>query len=232
MTHDTATALFIAGPARLDPESAVRYDESLLEDVQVGRRGAVVRVWTNDWCVVLGRNNKPDEWVNESALAADCVPLVRRDSGGGAVIHHPGNVNFSLVAPRAILGGIAPKNAMSVFLAVVIRALAHCNIEAVHTGISDLSVDGRKISGNAERFKTNAVLHHGTLLLASEIERMERYLKTPPNRPGVPHREFVAGLRELGYPIGLGRICEAFARAAVESFGWRLGKLNQDKLEA
>jgi len=216
--RETATSgRFIAGPA--DPESAVRYDESLLEDVQAGKRGAVVRVWTNDWCVVVGRNNKLDEWIDQDAIDDDGVPIIRRDSGGGAVIHHPGNVNFSFIAPRAMLGGITPKDAMRVFLAVVIRALAHLDIEAVHTGISDLSVKGRKISGNAERFKSNAVLHHGTLLLTSEVERMARYLRIPPNRPNVSHRNFVAGLRELGYPVGFERICEAVARASAESFG-------------
>lgn len=213
------TGDLITGPAGLSPHAAVHLEEILLNDVQSGSRRCVMRIWRNDWCAVLGRNNKESEWINEDALAADGVPVIRRDSGGGTVIHHPGNLNYTFIVRREIAGISSPTSAIPYFLKIVERALAYLDVEAEHRGVSDVFAKGHKISGNAERIKSRAILHHGTILMQSELERMQRYLKIPPNRPGIPHKGFVAGLWELGFPVGFGRMSGALARAFSETTG-------------
>ncbi|MEP0815047.1 MAG: lipoate--protein ligase family protein [bacterium] len=213
-------ARLLHGPAGLAPREAVELEERILDAVQREECGPVLRIWINGWCAVLGRNNNPDDWINSDALDADGVPWFHRDSGGGAVIHHPCNLNYSFFVQRADLFGLSVKDAPSFFLAIVARALAHLDIAAARKGISDLVVDGMKISGNAARVKSRAVLHHGTILLRAETARMSRYLPVPPNRPGVPHEGFVAGLWDLGYPAGVERISEAMVRASSENLGW------------
>lgn len=218
-----ADGLFISGPAGLGPVDAVRLEERLLAEVQSGGVPAIARVWRNGWCAVLGKNNKEEEWINAGALEADGVPVIRRDSGGGAVIHHPGNLNFTFIMARDLASGImSPTSAIPYFIAIAARAMSFLDVSAQHRGVSDLFVDGYKVGGNAQRIKSRAILHHGTVLMKSELERMERYLKIPPNRPGVPHRGFVAGLWELGYPVGFGRLSHALARAFSEVAGIKL----------
>lgn len=229
--NDQAAAICaksLSGPQGLSPTEAVLLDEVLLDLVQAGKTSPVFRLWVNDWCVVLGRNNKPEEWINEERIKKEGLPVIRRSSGGGTVLHHPKNLNYSWILPRAHAGlapGIAVKDVHKYFLGIVIRALAYLDIEARHEGLSDVFVGERKVSGNAARIKSRAILHHGTILLFSEIERMEQFLKVPPNRSGVPHKGFVAGLWELGFPAGIGRLSESFKRATAEVLGWKLTDL-------
>ncbi len=213
------TGDLIFGPPGLSPPDAVRLEEILLDGVQSGNRDCAVRIWRNGWCAVLGRNNKESEWINEDALSADGVPVIRRDSGGGTVIHHPGNLNYTFILRRDSAGISSPASAIPYFIRIVVRALSYLDVEAEHRGVSDIFAKGRKISGNAERIRSRAILHHGTILMRSELERMERYLKIPPNRPGVPHEGFVAGLWELGFPVSFGRMSGALARSFSETAG-------------
>lgn len=215
-------AVLYRGPHGLDPRASVALESALLDEVQNERLEPILRLWINGWCVVLGKNNRLDEWIDTANLEADGVPYFHRDSGGGTVIHHPGNLNYTFIVPKSLLPTISPTNAIRLFTGVLVRALAHLDIRAERTGVSDVTVDGVKISGNAARFKSRALLHHGTVLLTSELARMERYLKVPPNRPDVPHRGFVAGLREMGYPVGIERLCESITRASAETFDWRI----------
>ncbi len=219
---NTQEAHLYRGPYGLEPRASVELESVLLDEVQNGRSLPILRLWINDWCVVLGKNNKPDEWIDVANLEADDVPYFHRDSGGGTVIHHPGNLNYTFIVPKTLLPAVNPTSAIRLFTGVLVRALAYLDIHAERTGVSDVSVDGIKISGNAARFKSRALLHHGTVLLTSELSRMERYLKVPPNRPDIPHRGFVAGLREMGYPVGVERLCESLARAAAETFNWHI----------
>jgi len=225
---DVIEARLLKGPSGLGPMAATLLDEVLLDEVQAGRLPALLRLWINDLCVVLGRNNKEEEWIHSEALNSDNVPYFHRDSGGGTVVHHPYNLNFTWIVPRNHLPGVSPKSAIGLFLSIVVEALAHLGIRSEMRGVSDVFVGEWKVSGNAERFKSRAVLHHGTILLRSETERMDRYLKTPPNRPDVMHDEFVKGLWDAGYPVGFERLSESLARATAEVLGWRLSNWGID----
>ena len=163
--------------------------------------------------VIIGRGNKPEEWADAAAAEADGIPVIRRFSGGGAVYLNEDVLNYSFTLPREFLGGDAvadyagsggdthrgsPTYYIAVFRGLVIRSLSGLGGEWSATGTSDISLNGRKISGNAQRISAGLVLHHGTLMLRCPLAEINRYLPIPPNRPGVPHSGFVTGLAEEG----------------------------------
>jgi len=162
-----------------------------------------------DPCLVLGSNNAEAEWVYAETARADGVPLLRRFSGGGTVYLDRDVLNYSFVMPRERLeaacrtAGLGEQSTTRRYIGLCRRIVVSALERQLGpgfglSGISDISLNGRKLSGNAQRIAADAVLHHGTLLVRCPLAAIERYLPVPPNRPGVGHREFVTGLIEEG----------------------------------
>lgn len=206
-----------------DPAANLAYEEALFEAHKAERR-ATLLFYVNAPCVVLGRGNREAEWVNSAACAADAVPILRRFSGGGAVYHDEHNLNYSLSLPKQILEALAParpgqtltQRYIDFFRGLLLEALLPLSPGFSATGLSDLSLNGRKVSGNAERITASRVLHHGTLMLRCPLAAIERYLPIPPNRPGVSHSGFLTGLEAEGLAAGLEEI-----EARIEAACWR-----------
>jgi len=179
--------------------------------------------YVNSPCIVLGRANAETQWVDEAACAADGVPVLRRFSGGGTVYHDLDNLNYSFILPRKWLdravGAPGIHAYIDCFRQLIIRALSPLSPGFTETGLSDISLQGRKVSGNAQRIASSVVLHHGTLMLRCPLDAIERYLPVPPNRPGVPHRDFVGGLRELGVAAGMPELQQSIAAEFVRTVG-------------
>lgn len=160
-------------------------DEALLLEAEEGRGGEVLRLWR--WprpAVVLGAGGVIADDIDEAACADDGVPLARRASGGGTVLLGPGCLLFSLVldvsrAPELGLIGASYRW----ILGRIAQVLAEIQSGIELAGISDLAVNGRKFSGNAQQRKRRFILHHGTLLHGFDLELVGRYLKLPPRRP-------------------------------------------------
>jgi lipoate---protein ligase len=118
-------------------------------------------------CAVLGRNQNP--WIEVRAGAG--LPVIRRVSGGGTVYHDEGNLNWSIVAPREAHDRCAE-------LALLVSALAELGVEAAADERGAIRIAGTgaragdKVSGSARRLLRDRVLHHGTLLVAADLERM------------------------------------------------------------
>lgn len=166
-----------------DAADDVALDEALLLDAEDGREGEVLRVWERPTpAVVLGSGCKLLDDVDVDACQRDGVPLVRRSSGGGTVLLGPGCLCYSLVLAfdRARpLGEIRPS--FEWIMGRVIAALGLAGVE--QAGISDLAIDGRKFSGNAQQRKRRHLLHHGTILYALDLEAVGRYLRVPERQP-------------------------------------------------
>jgi len=127
----------------------------------------------NSPAVIIGRNQAAHREVNTKYLFENNIPVVRRISGGGAVFHDKGNLNFTFI--RRCEEGKQVDFFRHTF--PVIQCLASMGVEAKFEGKNDLKVDGLKISGNAEYVYHGRVLHHGTLLFNSSLDILKNCLR-------------------------------------------------------
>jgi lipoate-protein ligase A len=151
---------------------------------------------------VLGPSCRLLDDVHLAACQQDGVPVLRRASGGGTVLQGPGCLSYALVLPRAWHPALADIRTTHQFiLERMARSLHRWEPATAWRGISDLAIDGLKVSGNAQRRKRHALLFHGTILHAMQSHRIMRYLKQPVRQPdyrqGRPHERF---LRTINVP--------------------------------
>ena len=184
-----------------DPASNLACDEALLELCEKNEEDGLLRVWEpTRYFVVLGYSNKIASEVKVAACQAKGVPLFRRFSGGGTVLQGPGCLNYSLAVSNERLGIPADLTASYRFvLEQHVKFCAGQGCEAVQIqGISDLALNGRKFSGNAQHRKRLCTLFHGTFLLNFDIPLIETFLKMPSRQPAYrmerSHRNFLCNL--------------------------------------
>ena len=126
-------------------------------------------LWKNQRTVVIGYNQNPSAECNVQLLLDESGHLMRRGTGGGAVYHDLGNINFSFIADRKLYD-------VQRQLSVIQEALKTYGLEAEISGRNDLLCQGRKFSGNAFARGSVNNLHHGTLLIKTDGAMMQRYL--------------------------------------------------------
>lgn len=129
----------------------------------------VLFLWRNRPCVVIGRFQNPWEECRLRAMEQDGVVLARRQSGGGAVYHDLGNMNFTFISPRNTYN--RQRN-----FTIILDALKACGISAVLSSRNDILIQGKKVSGSAFRIAQTRAFHHGTLLINADIANIVRYL--------------------------------------------------------
>jgi lipoate-protein ligase A len=187
-----------ADAAARDAGRHIAEDHALLHAVETGTSEHLVRYWhVLRPAVVIGRHGVVIDDVNLDACHADGVPVVRRFSGGGAVVLGPGCLNYavalSLVSHPALADVAA---SFRIVLETVVAALAVPGLTVA--GGTDLAIGGRKVSGNAQRRGRRAILHHGTLLFDFDPGLGTKYLKEPARRPAYRgerrHRDFLGNL--------------------------------------
>jgi len=202
------------------PAANLACDEALLEACEDSPEGEVLRFWEpREYFVVLGYANRAESEVNLAACAEAKIAVYRRCSGGGTVLQGPGCLNYSLVlnvAEHPALQGTA--TASRHIMARQRQALAGVLGQAVCVaGTSDLALDGRKFSGNAQRHKRAALIFHGTFLLNFNLALMEKFLPMPSRQPdyrqGRTHGQFLAN---LGVPAALVKLALREAWSAAE----------------
>ncbi|RKX43743.1 MAG: lipoate--protein ligase [Verrucomicrobia bacterium] len=159
--------MLIVESQSLDVHRNLAIEEYLME--RVVDRGPVLFLWRSDCAVVMGKNQNPWRECRLGLMRAEKVPLARRISGGGTVYHDAGNLNYCVIVDRT---QYREEQAYE----MVLNALEAFGIHAEKTGKSNLSVNGFKFSGNAFCFRKGRALHHGTLLLNTDLERLTRYL--------------------------------------------------------
>ena len=155
-------------------------------------------LWRNRRTVVIGQNQNPYSEVNVEALEADGGYLMRRKTGGGAVYHDDGNLNFSFVIPKELYDQQRQ-------FSVIQRAVESFGLHTELSGRNDILAEGRKFSGNAFSKGHINDLHHGTLLISGDMSDLARYLKPKPaklQKHGVASvRSRVVNLAELNPEI-------------------------------
>jgi len=159
--------MLIVESQSLDVYRNLAIEEYLMEHAT--GHGPVLFLWRSGCAVVMGKNQNPWRECRLDRMREAGVPLARRISGGGTVYHDAGNLNYCVIVDRT---EYREEQAYE----MIFQALGHFGIRAEKTGKSNLSVDGLKFSGNAFCFRKGRALHHGTLLLNTDLERLNRYL--------------------------------------------------------
>ncbi len=127
-------------------------------------------LWQNQNTIVIGKNQNPWKECQIPLLEKENVYLARRISGGGAVFHDLGNLNFTFIIPKEMYD-------LSRQLKVILNAMQSLGIPAEFKGRNDLVVQDRKFSGNAFCYQSKQALHHGTILVSADLEKLTRYLQ-------------------------------------------------------
>ena len=168
------------------PAENLACDEALLDLCESGFAEEVLRFWESpNHFVVVGYGNKVEAEVDVAVSRADGIPVLRRCSGGGTVLQGPGCLNYSLVL--LIDAHHELENITSANCHIMKRNAAALSKVIGKTasveGFTDLALDGRKFSGNAQRRKRTHLLFHGTFLLDFDLQLIERYLRAPSRQP-------------------------------------------------
>jgi len=130
-------------------------------------------LWQNEPSIIVGKHQNTLAEINHSLVMKNNISVVRRISGGGTVVHDPGNLNFSFIKT----GDREKLVDFKKFTQPIIDFLNQLGIPARFEGKNDLRVNGLKISGNAEHVYKNKVLHHGTLLFSSDLSQLNHFIK-------------------------------------------------------
>ncbi|MBO5867490.1 MAG: lipoate--protein ligase, partial [Oscillospiraceae bacterium] len=197
-----------------DPYRNIATEKYLLE--QGDEDSCILYLWQNAHTVVIGRNQNAWSECRTSLLTEEAGKLARRLSGGGAVYHDMGNLNFTFLVSDADYD-------VDRQLSVIQAACEKLGIPTERSGRNDLLADGKKFSGNAFYHSKGRAYHHGTLLMEADMEKLSRYL-TPPKAKleakGVASvRSRVTNLKALCPEITCQRLKQCLQEAFGEIYG-------------
>jgi len=186
-------------------------DEWLLDHLD--EDDLILYFYVNKNAVIIGKSQNPWRECNVAAMDRDGVQLVRRITGGGAVFHDEGNLNFSFIAGKK-------RYDTDRQFAMIMDAVRSFGIPCELTGRNDMQTDGRKFSGNAYCHRGHNSQHHGTLLIHADMTRLQHYLNVDPRKlkaKGVASiRSRVCNLTEflpdLTVPAMLAALKEAYGK--------------------
>ena len=142
-------------------------------------------LWQNDNTIVVGKHQNTAEEINADFVRTHGVRVVRRLSGGGAVYHDLGNLNFTFVMDAGADSALD----LHLFCQPVARALQKLGVDAQVNGRNDITIDGQKFSGNAQYRKQGRIMHHGTLMFDSDLSVVAQALQVSQDKiesKGIP----------------------------------------------
>lgn len=153
----------------LDPHYNLALEEFALKNLDP--KESYIILWQNAPSVIIGRFQNTIEEINQDFIEKNQINVVRRMTGGGAVYHDMGNLNFSFIEKAT-----GKDINFHKFTKPVVKALTKMGIEAEHTGRNDITIDNKKFSGNAQYHYKGKVLHHGTILFNAKLEDVQAAL--------------------------------------------------------
>lgn len=159
----------------LDPCYNLAFEEYVLTS---RTEGDYLLLWQNENTIVIGRNQNAEAEIDRAFVEAHQIRVVRRETGGGAVYHDLGNLNYSFITDA----GDTRQLEIPRFTRPVVEALRGLGLRAEASGRNDILVEGRKVSGTAQRILRQRILHHGTLLFDSDPGAVAGALNADPSK--------------------------------------------------
>jgi lipoate-protein ligase A len=198
------------------PQENVALDEALLDEAEeAGGPHETLRIWESSQAmVVVGRGSRVDQEVERARCDWDQVPILRRCSGGAAIVAGPGCLMYAVILsyrkhPQLRMVDVAHRFVLEQLKA----ALQHLAPGIDLRGTSDLAVGDRKVSGNSVRCRREHLLYHGTILYDFSLPLVAHYLKRPPRQPDYrQERDHLSFVANLSIP------CDALRRAIIEQW--------------
>lgn len=154
-----------------DPYYNLALEEYVFE--QLDRSQDWLMLWQNHNTIVIGKYQNTIEEINAEYVAEQNISVARRLSGGGAVYHDRGNLNYTLIVDQDETFDFN----FRYFVLPVTEALKTFGIEAEFSGRNDVTIGGRKFSGNSQYIKKQRILHHGCIMLDSNLNHVEQALR-------------------------------------------------------
>ena len=154
-----------------DPAYNLAFEEYVLNN---RTEGDILILWQNANAVIIGRNQNTAQEVDSTFVAEHGIRVVRRNTGGGAVYHDLGNLNYSFITDDC--------DDRKSFAQPVVKALQGLGLDACASGRNDILVNGLKVSGTAQQITKGRILHHGTLLFDSDPSMISGAWTPDPNR--------------------------------------------------
>lgn len=168
------------------PKENLAVEAIILEKMGKDCSFPILRLWeSSQYFVVCGRGNDPETEVYTDRCKMDKIPVLRRVSGGGTVLQGPGCLNYAFIMPIPTEGPLLQiQSTTQSVLELVQSQLNGAFPSSISiSGISDLTSNGKKFSGNAQRRTRTAILFHGTILYDFDLNLVPKYLKMPSKQP-------------------------------------------------
>ncbi|KAF5091069.1 lipoate--protein ligase [Acetobacterium wieringae] len=154
-----------------DPQKNLAFEEYVFN--QMDKDESYFLLWQNDNAVIVGKHQNTIEEINQEYIKENDIKVVRRLSGGGAVYHDLGNLNFTFIVNEAG----QEQFDFQTFTRPLVEALKTLGVNAEFNSRNDLAIDGKKFSGNSQYAKRGRILHHGTILFNSNLATIQSALK-------------------------------------------------------
>lgn len=135
-------------------------------------------LWQNANTIVVGKHQNTFAEINAAYVDAHDIQVVRRLSGGGAVYHDLGNLNFTFISKTGAEGTFD----FATFCQPIVNVLKEMGVQAQVSGRNDMTIDGQKFSGNSQYMKQGRVMHHGTILYDSDLSVVQNALNVPKDK--------------------------------------------------
>ncbi|MFI3168468.1 MAG: biotin/lipoate A/B protein ligase family protein [Faecalibacterium sp.] len=154
-----------------NPYQNLALEEHLFTTLPTGE--SALLLWQNENTIVVGKHQNAAQEINPDYVATHGIKVARRLSGGGAVYHDMGNLNFTIITPTAAFEALHFQS----FVKPVLETLTFFGLQGEFTGRNDITLDGKKICGNAQYAKNGKLLHHGCIMLSTDLSQVGKALR-------------------------------------------------------
>jgi lipoate-protein ligase A len=211
-----------------DAPSNLAFEEALARQVGNGKSSPTLRLWRNPKAAVIGENQSAEFELQLDTCRELGVEVVRRFTGGGAVYHDLGNLNYSVCTPKPSHSNLEFQNLVSrQALDCVVICLRRLGLDSTVVPVNTIIVHGRKISGGAGAIRWGSIFYHGSILANTDLEMVWKVLRL---QQTTARAKFVQSTRapvtslerELGRDISIDRVKRSLSDAFAETFKARL----------